>query len=152
MAQHLSAVTLLVPDYDLALDFYVGALGFDLVEDKTLGDGKRWVLVAPPGSRETRFLLARAKRPAERSTIGDQAGGSVFLFLATDDFVADHARLATAGVRFAEPPRHESYGTVAVFTDPFGNRWDLIEPATDDPFAAFAEWSSPEDEAAYGDL
>ncbi len=152
MAQHLAAVTLLVPDYDAALDFYVGALGFALVEDTPLAGGKRWVLVAPPGSRETRLLLARAARPAEAAAVGDQAGGRVFLFLATDDFARDHARLRAAGVRFAEAPRREPYGTVAVFTDPFGNRWDLIEPAKADPLATFTEWASPTDEAAYGTL
>ncbi len=135
MAQHLSAVTLVVPDYDRAIAFYVGALGFDLVEDSDLGGGKRWVLVAPPGSRETRLLLARAADSEQAAAVGRQAGGRVFLFLATDDFDRDHARMTGAGVAFAEPPRREPYGTVAVFADPFGNRWDLIDPAR----AAFAD-------------
>ena len=129
MAQHLSAVTLVVPDYDRALDFYVGTLGFDLVEDTNVGPGKRWVLVAPPGSDETRMLLARAERPSETAAIGNQTGGRVFLFLSTDDFARDHARMREAGVTFTEAPRREAYGRVAVFTDLFGNRWDLIEPA-----------------------
>ncbi len=163
MAQHLTAVTIVVADYDRALDFYVGALGFDLVEDTDLGRGKRWILVAPPGSRETRLLLARAADPAQAASIGAQAGGRVFLFLATDDFARDHARMSAAGVAFLETPRTESYGRVAVFADPFGNRWDLIESvgagASPDrrhvdgaSFAAFSEWNGPADTIAYVDL
>ncbi|MEZ5670639.1 MAG: VOC family protein [Alphaproteobacteria bacterium] len=129
MSAHIAAVALLVPDYDAGLDFYVGRLGFALVEDTDLGDGKRWVLVAPPGARETRLLLAKAASPAQAAAVGNQAGGRVFLFLATDDFARDHAAFTAAGVRFLEPPRHEAYGTVAVFADPWGNRWDLIQPA-----------------------
>jgi catechol 2,3-dioxygenase-like lactoylglutathione lyase family enzyme len=124
----ISAVSLLVPDYDAAIDFYVGALGFDLVEDSDRGGGKRWVLVRPPGA-QTALLLARAANEAQRAAIGRQAGGRVFLFLETDDFDRDYALMRARGVSFAEAPRREDYGVVAVFEDPFGNRWDLIQPA-----------------------
>lgn len=127
MRQFLGAVALLVPTYEEGLAFYVGRLGFDLVEDTELAPGKRWVLVSPPGSAETRLLLARADSDAQRRSIGKQAGGRVFLFLHTDDFHRDHQRYLEAGVTFLEAPRAESYGTVAVFCDPFGNRWDLIQ-------------------------
>ena len=128
MAQHLSAVTVLVPDYDQGIAFYCGKLGFELIEDRAMGPTKRWVLVAPPGARETRLLLARADGPAQTARIGDQTGGRVFLFLQTDDFDRDHAAMAGRGVAFLEAPRIESYGKVAVFRDPFGNTWDLIGP------------------------
>lgn len=126
MTQSIHAVALVVPDYDLALDFYVGILGFDLIED-TPREGKRWVLVAPPGSFETRLLLAKAKGPLQEQAVGNQAGGRVFLFLHIDDFTRDHAAMLAKGVRFCEAPRQESYGTVAVWQDPFGNRWDLLQ-------------------------
>lgn len=129
MTQRLALVALVVRDYDEALAFYVGKLGFDLVEDTDLGGGKRWVVVAPPGSDGCRLLLARAVGPEQASRIGDQTGGRVFLFLNTDDLAADHARLTAQGVRFVRPPRREPYGTVAVFEDLYGNLWDLIEPA-----------------------
>ncbi len=128
MPQHISAITLVVPNYDVAIAFYVGALGFMLVQDTPLPDGKRWVLVAPPGTRETRLLLAKADGPAQTARIGDQAGGRVVLFLTTDDFAREHAAMLSRGVVFLETPRHEAYGKVAVFRDPFGNKWDLIEP------------------------
>jgi len=128
MGLHLSAVTLVVPDYDEAVEFYVGKLGFDLIEDTKLSDAKRWVLVAPPGSKETRLLLAKADSAEQKMRIGNQAGGRVFLFLHTDDFQRDYAALRDKGVRFLEQPRHESYDTVAVFVDPYGNKWDLIQP------------------------
>ena len=124
---HLALVAILVPSYDSGLAFFVDGLGFDLIEDSDLGGGKRWVRVAPKGA-QTQFLLARAVGP-QRDQIGPQGGGRVWLFLHTDDFAADHARLTRAGVIFEEAPRQEAYGTVAVFRDPFGNRWDLIEPA-----------------------
>jgi catechol 2,3-dioxygenase-like lactoylglutathione lyase family enzyme len=130
MIQHLAAIALVVRDYDEALDFYVGKLGFELIEDTKLSETKRWVLVAPPGSRETRLLLARADSPEQKTRIGNQTGGRVFLFLHTDDFARDHERLRAHGIRFLEPPREESYGTVAVFVDPYGNKWDLVQPAT----------------------
>ncbi len=128
-AQYISAVTLVVPDYDAGIAFYVGALGFTLVEDRVLSPTKRWVLVAPPGARETRLLLAKADGPAQTACIGDQTGGRVAFFLTTEDFAGDHAAMLAKGVRFRGSPRHEPYGTVAVFEDPFGNAWDLIQPA-----------------------
>jgi catechol 2,3-dioxygenase-like lactoylglutathione lyase family enzyme len=115
-----------VPDYDTAIAFYVGVLGFRLIEDIAQGH-KRWVTVEPPGGG-SRLVLARAEGPDQRAAIGNQAGGRVFLFLTTDDFARDHAAMTLAGVRFEESPRHEPYGTVAVWRDPFGNRWDLIGP------------------------
>jgi catechol 2,3-dioxygenase-like lactoylglutathione lyase family enzyme len=127
MRQVISRIALLVPDYDAGLAFYVGRLGFTLVEDTPLSPTKRWVVVAPPGARETGLLLARADGPDQAAAVGRQAGGRVFLFLETDDFERDHARFVAAGVRFLEKPRNEAYGTVAVFEDPFGNRWDLLQ-------------------------
>jgi catechol 2,3-dioxygenase-like lactoylglutathione lyase family enzyme len=127
--QHIGAVTLLVPDYDAAISYFCGALGFELVEDRPLDDGKRWVLVQPRGAAGTAVLLARAASEEQSLRIGGQAGGRVFLFLETDDFDGDHARYVAAGVEFTEEPRDEAYGTVAVFKDAFGNRWDLIQPA-----------------------
>jgi catechol 2,3-dioxygenase-like lactoylglutathione lyase family enzyme len=124
MRQTLTAV--LVRDYDEAIGFYVGKVGFTLVEDTGQGGGKRWVVVRPSGGGAG-LLLAKAVGEAQAARIGDQTGGRVFLFLETDDFAADHARMTTAGVRFLEAPRHEPYGTVAVFEDLYGNRWDLIE-------------------------
>lgn len=123
----LTLTALLVRDYDEAVDFYVGKLGFELAEDADQGGGKRWVVVRPKGS-EAGLLLARAVGE-QAARIGDQAGGRVFLFLQTDDFDRDHAAWTAAGVRFLEPPRREPYGTVAVFEDLYGNRWDLIQPA-----------------------
>lgn len=124
----LSALALVVPDYDAAIAFYVGVMGFRLVEDIDQGR-KRWVTVEPPGGG-VRLVLARAEGAAQAAAIGNQAGGRVFLFLATDDFDRDHARMRAAGVAFEEEPRDESYGRVAVWRDPFGNRWDLIGPAS----------------------
>ena len=128
--QSVAHVALLVPDYDQALAFYRDVLGFVVLADDALGGGKRWVLVAPPGGAGAALLLARAATPAQAARVGDQAGGRVFLFLHTDDFARDHAALRARGVAFAEAPRREAYGTVAVFTDPYGNRWDLLEPAS----------------------
>ena len=128
MAQTIAAVALVVPDYDEAIAYYTGVLGFDLIEDTPLGGGKRWVLVAPPGSSGTRLLLARAATPEQQAAIGNQTGGRVFLFLHTDDFHRDHAAWLARGVEFVEPPREETYATVAVFRDRYGNRWDLIQP------------------------
>lgn len=126
MTLRISALALVVPDYDEALAFYVGTLGFRLVEDIDQGH-KRWVTVEPVGGG-TRLVLARAEGAAQRAAIGNQAGGRVFLFLQTDDFTRDHAAMLAAGVEFEEAPRHETYGSVAVWRDPFGNRWDLIGP------------------------
>lgn len=127
MAQHLAAIALLVRQYDEAIVFYRDVLGFELAGDVPLGDGKRWVQVQPRGGGP-RLLLAQATRPAELAAVGNQGGGRVWLFLHTDDFAGDHARLTAAGVRFLEAPRTEPYGTVAVFTDLYGNRWDLLQP------------------------
>ena len=121
----LAYLSVLVPEYDAGIAFFVDVLGFDLVEDTVLSATKRWVRVAPPGGG-TGFLLARAVGD-QAAAIGHQGGGRVWLFLETDDFAADHARLSARGLAFQEDPRVEPYGTVAVFADPFGNRWDLIE-------------------------
>lgn len=129
MSQHLAAIALVVRDYDEALDFYVGKLGFTLVEDTRMSATKRWVLVAPPGAKEMRLLLARADTPEQETRIGNQAGGRVFLFLHTDDFQRDFDSYRKRGVRFLEAPRREAYGTVAVFADLYGNTWDLIQPS-----------------------
>lgn len=129
MTQQLSLVALLVPDYDAGIAHYCGDLGFDLLEDTDRGSGKRWVRVAPSGSVGTALLLAVADGPDQQAAIGNQTGGRVGFFLQTDDFWRDHARYTAAGIAFAEEPRVEEYGTVAVFADAFGNRWDLIQPA-----------------------
>ncbi|MFC0554752.1 VOC family protein [Planotetraspora thailandica] len=123
----MSLVALVVRDYDEAIAFYVGVLGFELVEDTRLDDVKRWVTVRPAGATETALLLARASTPEQEARIGDQTGGRVGFFLHTDDFARDHARLMAAGVVFEEQPRNESYGTVVVFRDLYGNRWDLLQ-------------------------
>ena len=128
MTARLALVTLVVPDYDEAIAFYTGALGFELRADTPLGDGKRWVVVAPAGATESALLLAVADGPAQLARIGDQTGGRVGFFLHTDDFAGDHARMRAAGVEFLESPREEPYGIVAVFRDPYGNRWDLLQP------------------------
>ncbi len=130
--RRLGAIALLVADYDEAKAWFVDRLDFEVAEDTPLGEGKRWVLLAPPGSVETRLLLAQAADDRQRARVGDQAGGRVFLFLHTDDVLADHARFAARGVVFTQPPRQEPYGAVAVFEDLHGNRWDLIQPG---PFA-----------------
>ncbi|QDE38130.1 VOC family protein [Luteibacter pinisoli] len=124
----LGAVTFLVHDYDEAITFFTRALRFDLLEDSPQGEGKRWVTVAPRGSHGTRLLLARAADDAQAAQVGHQGGGRVFLFLETDDFAADHAHMLAHGVHFREEPRHEPYGSVAVFDDLYGNGWDLIQP------------------------
>jgi catechol 2,3-dioxygenase-like lactoylglutathione lyase family enzyme len=126
VSRRLSAVALLVPDYDDALAFFVGRLGFALIEDTDLGGGKRWVRIGHAGA-QTDILLARAATPQQRAAIGQQGGGRVWLFLETDDFERDFTAFTAAGVAFEQPPRQETYGQVAVFCDPFGNRWDLIE-------------------------
>lgn len=127
MATHtLATVALVVPDYDSGIAFYRDALGFDLIEDTDLGDGKRWVVVGPEDG--ARLLLAKAANDTQRAAIGNQTGGRVGFFLETDGFDETHARFTAAGVTFHESPRQEPYGTVAVFSDPFGNRWDLIQP------------------------
>ena len=131
MKQQLAHVALVVRDYDEAIDFYTKKLGFTLVEDSYQPEqDKRWVLVAPPGPPGTTLLLARVSTPEQASFIGNQAGGRVFLFLSTDDFWRDYDRMVAAGVRFVRPPRVEPYGTVAVFEDLYGNRWDLLQHAS----------------------
>jgi catechol 2,3-dioxygenase-like lactoylglutathione lyase family enzyme len=125
--QTIGYVSFLVSDYDEAIDYFTAVLGFSLVEDTPLGEGKRWVLVAPPGGQGARLVLAEAADARQAARIGDQTGGRVFLFLHTEDFAGDHARLATKGVRFLEAPRDEAYGWVAVFEDRWGNRWDLLQ-------------------------
>jgi len=128
MKQFISAISLVVPDYDQAIDFYVGKLGFKLVEDTQLSPSKRWVTVAPPGSEESTLLLAKADGETQMASMGNQAGGRVFLFLTTDNLARDYDQYQALGVKFLETPRHEAYGSVVVFEDPFGNKWDLIEP------------------------
>lgn len=123
----IGTVALVVPDYDAAVAFFVDGLGWTLHSDTRLSATKRWVVVGPPGGAGARLVLARAEGAAQETAIGNQAGGRVFLFLYSDDFARDHARIEAAGGRFEERPRSESYGTVAVWRDPFGNRWDLIE-------------------------
>ncbi len=127
MTQHIGYVTLLVPDYDEAIAFFTQTLGFRLGEDTPLADGKRWVLVTPSTRGGTSLLLARASTAEQRSCIGKQTGGRIAFFLHTDDCVHDYAELTARGLKFVEPPRKESYGTVAMFQDPYGNRWDLLE-------------------------
>lgn len=127
MAQTLGQVTLLVRGYDEALAFFTTVLGFRVIEDTPLGEGKRWVLVGPPGSTGTNLLLAEASTPEQSRAIGNQTGGRVFLFLHTDDFRRDHREMKAQGVKFMEAPREEAYGTVAVFEDLYGNKWDLLE-------------------------
>jgi catechol 2,3-dioxygenase-like lactoylglutathione lyase family enzyme len=126
MSQRLSLISVLVSDYDQAIAFYVGKLNFDLREDTELAPDKRWVVVAPSGGGSG-LLLAKAANERQARAIGEQSGGRVFLFLETDDFKRDHAIYVQRGIRFVEEPRLESYGTVAVFEDLYGNRWDLIE-------------------------
>jgi len=123
---HIALFTLVVPDYDAGIDFYVGKLGFELLEDTRRSETKRWVRVAPQGA-QTAILLAKADGPQQRAAVGNQTGGRVGFFLETDDFERDHRAMSAAGVTFRETPRVEPYGTVAVFEDPFGNLWDLIQ-------------------------
>ncbi len=128
MQQSIIHVALVVRDYDEAIDFYCGKLHFTLIEDTYQPEqDKRWVVVSPPGSSGTTLLLARASTPEQAAFIGDQAGGRVFLFLSTDDFWRDYNDMRAAGIRFIREPKDESYGTVAVFEDLYGNRWDLIQ-------------------------
>jgi catechol 2,3-dioxygenase-like lactoylglutathione lyase family enzyme len=128
----LHAVTLIVDDYDAAIAHFVGDLGFHLVEDTDLGDGKRWVRVAPDPEGGPTLLLAVASTDEQRSAIGRQSGGRVGFFLHTSDFATHHARLLDRGIRMTEEPRDEPYGTVVVFEDRYGNLWDLIEPVAPD--------------------
>ena len=129
-ARAVAHVAVIVRDYHEAIAFYRDALHFELIEDTPLGGGKRWVLMAPPGSGGASLLLAKAATPEQESRIGNQTGGRVFLFLHTDDFWQDYRDMRSRGVQFAEDPRKEPYGTVAVFVDLYGNRWDLVERPT----------------------
>lgn len=124
----VATVSVVVADYDAAIAWYGEKLGFVLAEDVDLGGGKRWVTVAPGGGQGARLLLAKADGESQAASIGNQTGGRVFLFIETDDFARDHALMLAKGVEFREAPRHEAYGTVAVFADIHGNLWDLLEP------------------------
>ena len=129
MKQVLALTTVVVRDYDEAIDFYANTLGFELIEDTEMpAEDKRWVVVAPPGSTESRLLLARAHGEEQISRIGSQTGGRVFLFLHTNDFWRDYRDYRRKGVVFVGEPREETYGTVAVFADLYGNLWDLLQP------------------------
>ena len=130
MKQYIGLVSLVVRDYDEALAFFVGTLGFQLVEDTSIPEqSKRWVVVSPPGATETHLLLARASESEQELHIGSQTGGRVFLFLYTDDFWRDYECYKSKGVEFVREPIHEPYGTVAVFLDLYGNMWDLFQPS-----------------------
>ena len=128
MKQHIAHIALLVRDYDEAIQFYTGKLHFTLVEDTVLSETKRWILVAPKGSGECCLLLAKAANMEQEARIGDQMGGRVFLFLYTDNFWTDYETMVKEGVEFVREPKVETYGTVAVFKDLYGNLWDLLEP------------------------
>jgi catechol 2,3-dioxygenase-like lactoylglutathione lyase family enzyme len=131
MRQSIAHVALLVRDYDEALAFYVGRLGFELLEDRDQPEqAKRWVVIAPPGSTGTSIVLARAATPEQAAFVGDQTGGRVFLFLQTDDAWRDYRRFKEAGVEFVRAPVEQPYGIVAVFADLYGNRWDLLQYRT----------------------
>ena len=127
MTCSIALVSLVVPDYDEAVSYYTSTLGFDLIEDSARESGKRWVVVAPRGGRGASLLLARAATEEQQRAIGNQTGGRVFLFLHTDDFWRDHRTLLSRGVKFVETPREEPYGTVVVFEDLYGNKWDLVQ-------------------------
>ena len=128
MQQYLAGISLVVNDYDEAIEFYTRKLSFTLLEDTRMSDTKRWVVVAPPGSTGCTLLLAKAANDAQKAAVGNQTGGRVFLFLHTDDFDRDYNQMQQAGIEFIESPRQEAYGKVVVFADLYGNRWDLIEP------------------------
>jgi catechol 2,3-dioxygenase-like lactoylglutathione lyase family enzyme len=129
-ARDIGSVALLVRDYDEAIEWFVRKLGFELLEDRDDGGGKRWVRVGPTRSGGTALLLARAANEAQAACVGAQSGGRVFLFLHTDDFWRDYRDMRASGVVFEEQPREEAYGTVAVFRDLYGNRWDLLQESS----------------------
>lgn len=136
MTQAIVHVALVVADYDEAINFYVGKLGFELLEDSYQAEqNKRWVVVSPAGSNGTTLLLAKASTPEQLAAVGNQSGGRVFLFLNTDDFWCDYHRMQLAGIEFVRPPAEHDYGTVAVFEDLYGNRWDLLQLKLDHPMA-----------------
>jgi uncharacterized glyoxalase superfamily protein PhnB len=128
MQQYLAGISLVVNDYDEAIEFYTRKLSFTLLEDTRMSDTKRWVVIAPPGSTGCTLLLAKAANDGQKAAVGNQTGGRVFLFLHTDDFDRDYKQMQEAGIEFIESPRQEAYGKVVVFADLYGNRWDLIEP------------------------
>jgi len=128
MKQRIAHIALAVNDYDEAIKFYTEKLNFDLIEDTKLNETKRWVLIAPPGAKECCLLLAKATDDKQRSFVGNQIGGRVFLFLITDDFWRDYNKMQKKGIHFIRIPKEEEYGTVAVFEDLYGNLWDLLEP------------------------
>lgn len=128
MSRRIALTTLLVADYDAAIAWYTGALGFHVLEDRALGDGKRWVVIGPGSAQDAGLLLAQPADAAQQARIGDQTGGRVDHFLYSDDFWRDHAAMQAFGVEFLETPREEPYGTVAVFRDLYGTKWDLLEP------------------------
>ncbi|MEA9577552.1 VOC family protein [Xanthomonas nasturtii] len=128
MSRRIALTTLLVADYDAAIAWYSGALGFLVLEDRALGDGKRWVVIGPGSAQDAGLLLAQPADAAQQARIGDQTGGRVDHFLYTDDFWRDHAAMQAFGVEFLETPREEPYGTVVVFRDLYGTKWDLLEP------------------------
>lgn len=127
MKQSIGNISLVVRDYDEAISYFTHKLKFDLVEDISMGGGKRWVVVAPPGSEGAKLLLAKAATPEQQNSVGNQTGGRVFLFLHTDDFWRDYNEMKLCGIKFLEEPRNEPYGTVVVFEDLYGNKWDFIE-------------------------
>lgn len=128
MNQRIAHIALVVKDYDEAIEFYTQKLNFQLIEDTKLSEEKRWVLVAPPGSKDCCLLLAKAANEKQLSSVGNQTGGRVFLFLFTDDFWRDYNIMQAKNIHFVRPPHEEEYGTVAVFEDLYGNLWDLIQP------------------------
>ncbi|MFH6604293.1 VOC family protein [Maribacter algicola] len=128
MRQHIAHIALVVDDYDEAIAFYTQILDFTLIEDTKLSEDKRWVLVAPPGANDCALLLAKAANKEQAASIGNQAGGRVFLFLYTDDFWRDYHKMVNRNVEFVRSPKEEAYGTVAVFKDLYGNLWDLLQP------------------------
>jgi lactoylglutathione lyase len=128
MAYAITTLALVVHDYDEAIKFFTEALRFELLEDSDMGNGKRWVVVAPPDSKGASLLLAKTANPEQAAYIGNQTGGRVFLFLHTDDFRADYEHMKAYGVEFTEEPRDEPFGKVVVFKDLYGNKWDLVQP------------------------
>ena len=136
MKQSIVHIALVVNDYDEAIDFYVNKLKFELIEDSYQPEqNKRWVVVSPPGSNGVALLLAKASKPVQKTFVGNQAGGRVFLFLQTDDFWRDYQRMLDLGINFVRPPAEQDYGTVAVFEDLYGNLWDLLQLNPDHPMA-----------------
>ena len=133
VGQQINAIAVVVRDYDEAIAYFTGCLRFTVAADEPLGNGKRWVVVRPPGGGAG-LVLARAATPEQAARIGDQTGGRVFLFLHTDDFWRDYQDMQSRGVRFTEQPRDETYGTVAIFLDLYGNRWDLVQPKGEGDF------------------